>query len=57
MAIEIRELIIKTEITSGERSGIFSELKEKQFEKMKKQVLLEVKRMLTVASKRNINKR
>jgi hypothetical protein len=56
MAIEIRELIIKTEITATERPGL-SEIKEKQFEKMKKQLLQEVKRMLSEVSKRNKNTR
>ena len=55
MAIEIRELIIKTEIISTERAG--NELKEKQFEKMKRQLLQEVKRLLTISTKRNSIKR
>ena len=56
MAIEIRELIIKTEIIATERPGMSNE-KEKQFEKMKKQVLQEVKKMLMAANRRSINKR
>jgi len=57
MAIILRELIIKTEITSAERTGINNALKDKQSDKIKRQILQEVKRMLAAASKRNISKR
>ena len=56
MPIEIRELIIKTEIAAtGRYQAVDS--KGKQLEKLKKQLLQEVKRMMTTASKRNIHKR
>ena len=56
MPIEIRELIIKTEIAStGRYQAVDS--KDRQLEKLKKQLLQELKRMMATISKRNIHKR
>jgi hypothetical protein len=57
MAIEIRELIIRTEVTSIGRGNGQADSKDKQVEKMKKQLLQEVKRMISAASRKNIHKR
>lgn len=56
MPIEIRELVIKTEITSSPGNP-GSASKDKQLEKLKKQLLDECRRMVSPAVKRNMHKR
>ncbi|MGB8195362.1 MAG: DUF5908 family protein [Chitinophagaceae bacterium] len=56
MPVEIRELIIKTEITSVAR-GHSTAVKEKDLSAMKKQLLEEFQRMINGQTKRNIYKR
>lgn len=55
MPIEIRELIIKTEITSQARNGSAG-TKDKQLEKLRGRLLDECRQMLN-AEKRNITRR
>jgi hypothetical protein len=56
MPIEIREIIIKTEIASinGNRSSV---AKEKEISQLKKQLLEECKRMITGNTKKEVYKR
>ncbi|MBC8054181.1 MAG: hypothetical protein H7Y13_14050 [Sphingobacteriaceae bacterium] len=56
MPIEIREIIIKTEISNGERSQTGS-LKEKELTLLKKQVMEECKRILVANTKKSGYKR
>ena len=56
MPIEIRELVIKTEITAQGRNGGFA-AKDRQLEKLRKQLLEECRQMLADAGKRNLQKR
>jgi Family of unknown function (DUF5908) len=56
MPIEIRELIIKTEIVnSGMSQGTLS--KDKQYEKIRKQLMAECKQIIATSLRRNDNKR
>ena len=56
MPIEIRELVIKTEITTNMRNT-GSGVNNKQLERFKKQLLDECRRMLSPATRRNMPKR
>jgi hypothetical protein len=56
MPVEIRELIIKTEITSNRNQSPHA-FNEKSMEKLKEQLLEECKRIIDIAAKKNINKR
>lgn len=56
MPIEIRELIIKTEISSRNKVNDVS-IKETEFYHLKKQLLEECKRMITEKTKKNSYKR
>jgi hypothetical protein len=56
MPIEIRELIIKTEISTGQRNGT-NAIKDKDLNALKKQLLEECRRMLTETSKKQTYKR
>lgn len=56
MPIEIRELIIKTEIvTPGQNTGRIS--KDKQLEKFRKQLIAECKQIIASSARRNNHKR
>jgi hypothetical protein len=56
MPIEIRELIIKTEISSsGYNKTAYA--KDKQLEKLRKQLLEECKKLVSPAAKRTTHKR
>lgn len=56
MPVEIRELIIRTEITTAGKP--VSQLqKDKQMEKLKRQLLYECKKMMMPAAKRSFSKR
>jgi hypothetical protein len=56
MPIEIRELIIKTEISATGRSPVTA-AKEKQLDKWRKQLLEECRKMIAHSEKRNVPKR
>ncbi len=56
MPIEIRELIIKTEIASRDRSAD-TVIKETEMHILKKQLLEECKRMITEKTRKNLYKR
>ena len=56
MPIEIRELVIKTEIISSVRRPV-NDSKDKQLEKLKKFLLQECKRMIDRSGKGNMYKR
>lgn len=56
MPVEIREIIIKTEIVSGTREHSGS-VKEKDINTLKKQLLEECKRLIAEQTKRNNYKR
>jgi hypothetical protein len=56
MPIEIREIIIKTEISTGERKGTGT-IKDKDLNALKKQLLEECKRMISETSKKQTYKR
>lgn len=56
MPVEIRELIIKTEIFSSDRNHL-SGLREEDFRALKKQVLEECKKMIAEGTKKRSNKR
>ena len=56
MPVEIREIIIKTEIASATREHSAS-VKEKDLSTLKKHLLEECKRMITEHTKRNNYKR
>jgi hypothetical protein len=56
MPVEIRELIVKTEITSGNK-GSSAFTKQLELNMMKKQILEECKRMIAEKTKQNSIKR
>jgi hypothetical protein len=56
MPIEIRELIIKTEISTND-GHYTGGIKEKDLNSFKRQLLKECKRVILDNAKRNINKR
>jgi hypothetical protein len=56
MPVEIRELIIKTEISVGDRN-YSSGIKEDDFQSLKKQVLEECKKIITERTKKSTYKR
>lgn len=56
MPVEIRELIIKTEISANGSKPLPGN-RDKNFERMKKQLLEECKRIITLAVKKNNGKR
>jgi hypothetical protein len=56
MPIEIRELIIKTEISSTAKN-VGSEIGTKELETLKTQLLEECKRIITANTKKNTYKR
>lgn len=56
MPVEIRELIIKTEISTGDRNSL-SGIKEEDFRALKKQVLEECKKIIAEGIKKRSNKR
>lgn len=56
MPIEIREIIIKTEISTGEKNQTRG-LKEKELNFLKKQVMEECKRILAANTKKSGYKR
>jgi hypothetical protein len=56
MPIEIRELIIKTEISSAAKNNV-SDMGIKELEALKTQLLEECKRIIATKTKKNIHKR
>jgi len=56
MPVEIREIIIKTEITTGRRNSSTGS-RDKELNLIKKQLLEEFKRMITLTTKRSSYKR
>lgn len=56
MPIEIRELIIKTEISSTAKNNAF-DMGVKELEILKTQLLEECKRIIATKTKKNIHKR
>jgi hypothetical protein len=56
MPVEIRELIIKTEISTN-TSNRLTGAKDKNLDRLKKQILEECKRIISSAAKKNISRR
>jgi len=56
MPIEIREIIIKTDISTSNKN-LVKEIKEKEVAAMKKQILDECKRMIAMNTKKTGHKR
>jgi hypothetical protein len=56
MPVEIRELVIKTEISSATRTA-HTHARDRQWEKLKKQLLEECRQMVAAETRRNIHKR
>jgi hypothetical protein len=56
MPIEIREIVIKTEISTGQRNGNGA-IKDKDLNAFKKQLLEECRRMLAETAKKQTYKR
>jgi hypothetical protein len=56
MPIEIRELVIKTEVSTGNKNHV-GNVSDSDLKNLKKQVLEECKRMLVENEKRNSHKR
>ncbi len=56
MPIEIRELIIKTEISNINNKGVF-DVEAKEIEMLKTQLLEECKRIIAIKIKKNTYKR
>ena len=56
MPVEIKELIIKTEISSSTGNRLMG-AKDKQLDKLRKQILEECKRIISSAAKKDTSRR